>query len=199
MSLIVACLLIVTFAAALLLRPGRAIAASLIGVALMLVLIEVAGLPPRIAMAAGLIVALLILLARRRARTKPVPPVAEAPGDAAWSRLAASAGMLTAGRVAALRRRRDALLSRSTDFDAFSTYGELRIKLERRVPELIDNYMDEVRTSSRRRALLNELLDQIEGFVARAEAADPAVIARGDRRTALRNHLNAGSDRDPIG
>jgi len=201
MSALIAFVLLVAFAIAVLLRPVRAILASVIGVAVMLVMIEGAGMAPRLGMAIGLIAALLMLLARRGARAKmrsAAPAATQTAGDIAWSRLAAAAGLFTAGRVAALKRRRDALLASGDDFDAFSTYGELRIKLDRRVPELIDNYMDEVTASSRRRALLGELLDQIEGIVARAEAADPKAIARTDRRTALRNHLNAGSDRDSV-
>jgi hypothetical protein len=183
--------------------PRRAIVAVPAGLAAMALLIEGAGMAPRGAILAGLVVALLFSFGWRGWRgpaADPRDPVTVA-ADAAWGRLAASAGLLTRGRVAAARRRRDVLVSRGDAADPFSTFGELRLKLERRVPELIENYLDEAATAPalRRHSLMSELIGEIEGLVARAEAVDPVALARADRRAALRNHLGSGSDRTPMG
>jgi hypothetical protein len=183
-------------------RPGRAILAIPAAVLTAFALAEGAGVAPRSAIVAGLIVALLLAVVRQTARadaTESRDPATIA-ADAAWVRLAGAAGLLTRGRVAAIRRRRDVLVSRDIGIDPFSTFGELRIKLERRVPELIENYLDEAATAPALRwhLLTSELLGEIEGLVVRAEAVDPAAIARADRRTALRNHLGGGSDRTPV-
>lgn len=183
-------------------RPRRtivAIPAALVTIAL---LTEGVGVAPRGAIVAGLIVALLLAVIARggsAAASDPRDPATVA-ADAAWDRLAAAAGLLTRGRVTAIRRRRDVLVSRDLGVDPFSTFGELRIKLERRVPELIENYLDEAATAPamRRHLLTSELLGEIERLVARAEAVDPAALARRDRRAALRNHLGGGSDRGSI-
>lgn len=187
---------------ALAVRPRRAIVAIPAALATIAFIAEGAGVAPRGAIAAGLAVALLLAMVRRGRSGPGVDPrdPATIAADAAWDRLAASAGLLTRGRVAAIRRRRDALVSRDLGIDPFSTFGELRIKLEARVPELIENYLDEAATAPamRRHLLTSELLGEVERLVSRAEAVDPAVIARGERRAALKNHLGAGSDRTPI-
>lgn len=182
--------------------PRRALYAVPAGIVTMLVLAEEAGMPGRIAVIVGLVVALLLGIewrARDGASPDPRDPATIA-ADAAWNRLGSAAGVLTRARVAAVRKRRDVLVSRDDGIDPFSTFGELRIKLERRVPELIENYLDEAATAPamRRHLLMSELLGDIEGLVARAEAADPTALARAERRKALKNHLGTGSDRPPI-
>lgn len=183
--------------------PRRASVGVAAGIVTMLILAEEAGMPGRIAVIVGLLVALLLSIAWRTqtgASPDPRDPATVA-ADAAWNRLAGAAGVLTRARVAAVRRRRDVLVSRDDGaIDPFSTFGELRIKLERRVPELIENYLDEAATAPamRRHLLMSELLGEIEALVARAEAVDPTAIARAQRRAALKNHLGTGSDRPPI-
>ncbi|MES2337896.1 MAG: hypothetical protein V4537_07370 [Pseudomonadota bacterium] len=187
---------------ALSVQPKRAIVALPAALATIALLVEGAGAAPRGAILAGLAVGLLLSIDWRTRDPDAGDPrdPATIAADAAWGRLAASAGLLTRGRVAAIRRRREILVARDLDIDPFSTFGELRIKLERRVPELIENYLDEAATAPalKRHGLMSELLGEVERLVARAEAVDPAAIARAERRTALRNHLGAGSDRTPV-
>lgn len=174
-------------------RAFVAIPATLLAAGL---LIEEAGVAPRGAIIVALLLGLLLATIGTRKALPTLPQPARA--EVAWDRLTGAAGLLTRGRVTAIRRRRDLLVSRDAAVDPFSTFGELRIKLERRVPELIENYLDEAATAPklRRHLLMGELLGEIEGLVARAEAVDPAALARSDHRTALRQHLRSGSDRD---
>ncbi|URW75620.1 hypothetical protein M9980_14035 [Sphingomonas donggukensis] len=176
-------------------QPRKAFVALPAAVLAMVVLIEEAGVAPRLAVIAGLLISLALSVSWRSAGVAKAPQ--PSPADRAWDRLAGSAGFLARGRVAAVRRRRELLVSRGDDIDPFSSFGELRLKLERRVPELIENYLDEAATAPklRRHLLMSELLGEIEGLVARAEAVDPTAIARADRRTALRAHLGRGADR----
>lgn len=184
-------------------HPRRAIVAVPIALITTAALIEGAGIAPRGAILAGLIAGLVLAVRWRSAGAgatdDPRDPATIA-ADAAWDRLAASAGLLTRGRIAAVRRRRDTLVSHTAGIDPFSDFGELRIKLERRVPELIDNYMDEAAglPPLKRHLLTTELCGEIERLVARAETVDPVALSRADRRTALRNHLESGSDRTSI-
>ena len=169
---------------ALTVRPGRAIVAVPTAAVTMIALTEGAGVAPRLAIVAGLVAGLLLSIGWRTAPLATVDPrdPATVAADAAWARLINAAGLLTRGRATAIRRRRDVLVSRDVGIDPFSTFGELRIKLERRVPELIENSLDEAATAPalRRHGLMSELLGEIEGLVARAEAVDPAAIARAD-------------------
>lgn len=201
-ALLVLVMLAMSLVIALSARPSRIIVALPAGLATAALLIEGAGFPPRLAVGAALVVALLLSIGWRSQDGGTVAPQdpATVAADAAWARLAASAGLLTRGRIAGVRRRRDLLVSRDLGLDPFSSFGELRIKLERRVPELIENYLDETATAPamRRHALMSELLGEVERLVARAEAVDPVALARAERRTALRNHLGGGSDRTPI-
>lgn len=179
-------------------RPRRALVAIVLALVAAVVLVEGGGLSPRIGVVAGALVGLVTALWRPRA---PMSSEADlAPADIAWARLSQSAGFVARQRIAGLKRRRD-MLAHAAEPDPLSPHGELRLKLERRVPELIDNYLDEALAAApaRRRAVLSELLAEIEDIVARTEATDPAAATRGDRRAALRAHLRSGSDRDPIG
>jgi hypothetical protein len=201
-ALFVIVMLAMSLVIALSTKPSRIILAVPAALATAALLIEGAGFPPRVAVGAALVVALLLSVAwrTRGAGVAVAVDPATVAADAAWSRLAASAGLLTRGRVAGVRRRRDVLVSRDLGLDPFSTFGELRIKLERRVPELIENYLDETATAPamRRHVLMSELLGEVERLVARAEAVDPVALERAERRTALRNHLGSGSDRGTI-
>ncbi|MHA6721953.1 hypothetical protein [Sphingomonas sp. RS2018] len=185
--------LAVSLIVALSVRPKRAIVAIPVTLIASALLIEEAGVAPRIAIMIALVAAMVLAVWNTGSATSTTAPP---PATAAWDRLAASAGMLTRGRVAAVRQRRDALVMRNDDIDPFSTFGELRLKLERRVPELIDNYLDEAALAPklRRHVLMGELLGEVERIVARAEAVDPLALARADRRKALRSHLGGGSE-----
>lgn len=169
--------------------PSRILVAAPAGLIAAVLLVEEGGVAPRTAIVAALLFAFLIAVVRTGASVQA--PSAPPAGTLAWDRLTGAAGILTRGRIATLRRRYDALLSRDATIDPFSTFGELRIKLERRVPELIDNYLDEAATAPtlRRHALMAELLGEVEGLVARAETVDPHALARSDRRAALKKHL----------
>ncbi len=195
-------LLALSMTIALSTAPRRALVAVPVALLTVFALTEGAGIAPRTAIVAALIVGLLLSFPwpRRRAVAADSRDPATIAADAAWGRLSASAGLLTRTRVAAIRRRRELLVSRDVGVDPFSTFGELRIKLERRIPELIENYLDEATTAPamRRHLLMTELLGEVERLIARAEAVDPTVIARGERRAALKNHLGSGSDRTPI-
>ena len=199
---IVIVLLAVSLVIAASAAPRRAVVAIPVAILTMVVLAEEVGIAGRGAIMIGLIVGLLLSIEWRSDTTAAADSrdAATIAADAAWNRLAGAGGVLTRGRIAAVRKRRDILVARDAGVDPFSTFGELRIKLERRVPELIENYLDEAATAPtmRRHILMSELLGEIEGLVARAEAVDPAVIARAERRTALKNHLGSGSDRTPI-
>lgn len=189
----IAALLLVLLAVALIVAlaaaPRRAIVAVPAGIVTAVLLIEEVGMSPRGGLIAALVVALALALASagRSAARAPATPA----NVRAWNRLAGSAGILTRGRITTLRRRYDLLVSRDDAIDPFSTFGELRIKLDRRVPELIDNYLDEAATAPalRRHALMTELLGEVERLIVRAEAVDPQALARNDRRTALKRHL----------
>lgn len=191
-------LLALCLCVALVAQPRRAVVAVPAAVATIALLSEGAGIAPRLAIVAGLVLGLLLAIPWRTARSVDNDPrdPATIAADAAWARLADAAGLLTRGRVAAVRRRRDLLVSRDVGVDPFSAFGELRIKLEARVPELIENYLDEAASAPamRRHLLMSELLGEVERLVSRAEAVDPAAIARTDRRTALRNHLRGRDD-----
>lgn len=169
-------------------RALLAVPASLLSAVL---LIEEAGVAPRTGVVIALVVALLLATIRTGGGRRPRAAAARPAGELAWKRLTSAAGLLTRGRVGTLQRRYAALLSRGDAVDPFSSFGELRIKLERRVPELIDNYLDEAATAPalRRHVLMTELLSEVEGLVARAEAVDPHALARSDRRAALKQHL----------
>lgn len=174
--------------------PRRIIVAAPVALLAAVLMIEEAGVAPRTAILIALVVAFLLAVvktAKAPGRTSARPA-----GEVTWNRLAGSAGILTRGRVASLRRRHDLLLSRGEGADPFSDFGELRIKLERRVPELIDNYLDEAATAPtlRRHALMAELLGEVEKLVARAEAVDPHALARTDRRAALKQHLKGNGE-----
>ncbi|WP_326524974.1 hypothetical protein [Sphingomonas sp.] len=177
-------------------RPRRTLIALPVALATVALLVEGAGFQPRGAVVAGLIVALVVATVTRRLPKAPPPPPETIAADRAWDRLYRAGGLLTRGRITAIRRRRDLLVSRGDMVDHFSSFGELRLKLERRVPELIDNYLDEASTAPRlrRQVLMYELLGEVEGLVRRAETVDPAAIARGNRRTALRKHLRSGDE-----
>lgn len=187
---IVVVLLAICTIIALSAAPRRIIVAAPVALLAAVLLIEEAGVAPRVAITIALVVAFLLAVINTSSSPKgaPVPPASLL----AWNRLTGAAGILTRGRITTLKRRYDALLSRDATIDPFSTFGELQIKLERRVPELIDNYLDEAATAPtlRRHALMTELLGEIEGLVARAKAVDPHALARTDRRRALKNHLN---------
>ncbi|WP_294338677.1 hypothetical protein [uncultured Sphingomonas sp.] len=169
--------------------PRRIIVSAPAALLAAILLVEEAGVAPRIAIMIALVVAFLLAVVN----TSATPRGASAPpaGVLAWERLTGAAGILTRGRITTLKRRYDTLLSRDGAIDPFSTFGELQIKLERRVPELIDNYLDEAASAPtlRRHVLMTELLGEIEGLVVRAEAVDPHALARIDRRRALKNHL----------
>ncbi|MFD1789800.1 hypothetical protein ACFSC3_19770 [Sphingomonas floccifaciens] len=175
--------------------PRRIVVAAPVALTAAALMIEEGGVAPRLAIIVALVLAFLLAVVGTgktpgRAATRPA-------GEVAWTRLTGAAGILTRGRVTALRRRHDLLLARGEAADPFSDFGELRIKLERRVPELIDNYLDEAATAPtlRRHALMTELLGEIEGLVARAEAVDPHALARSDRRVALKQHLKGDDPR----
>ncbi|MBM3927010.1 MAG: hypothetical protein FJ335_00905 [Sphingomonadales bacterium] len=169
--------------------PRRIIVAAPVALLSAVLLVEEAGVAPRTAIVIALIVAFLLAVMKTTGAATGAP---ERPASQlAWNRLTGAAGILTRSRIAALRRRYDALVTHDAAVDPFSTFGELQIKLERRVPELIDNYLDEAATAPtlRRHMLMTELLSEVEGLVARAEAVDPHALARNDRRAALRKHL----------
>lgn len=191
---------LVAFAIGLARRPQRALAAVMVAIVGTILLAEGADINARLALLLSIGAGFGVLHAGRGGGAKrPVTIDAPVAAETAWARLAGAAGFLTRQRVGTLRRRRDALVAAGEGVDPFSTFGELLLKLERRVPELIDNCLDEAVRSgpARRRAILGELLGDIEAIVARAEAADPTAIARDERRRALKAHLHGGSDRDP--
>ncbi len=191
---IVVVLLALSTIIALSAAPQRIAIAAPLALLTAVLLTEEAGVSPRIAIIIALVVALLLAVVSTRGQT--LRPSARPAGELAWARLTGSAGILTRGRVATLKRRHDLLLARSEGADPFSDFGELRIKLEKRVPELIDNYLDEAATAPtmRRHGLMTELLGEIEGLVARAEAVDPHALARRDRRAALKQHLKGDGE-----
>ncbi|SOB78932.1 hypothetical protein SAMN06297144_0288 [Sphingomonas guangdongensis] len=200
MTALITILLLVAFAVALILRPGRALGASVIAVVVTAVLIEGAGIGPRLSVVLAIALALLVLFGGGR-RTAPAKASTPAQTDVqpvqhALARLTAQVGILTRSRVLALRRRVDQALLSDAAHDPTSDYTMLRIKLERRVPELIDVALADLpgAVGTRKRAITTELLDDVEGLLDRIEAADPSAQARADRRAALRNHLKGSGE-----
>jgi hypothetical protein len=198
-SALVTVLLLVGFAIAVILRPARALGASITAVVVAMVMIEGAGIGPRLAVALAIALALLVLLGGKKAE-RPVARAAARPTrlpvQEALERLTAQVGILTRSRVLALRRRVDHALASEAGHDPASDYTMLRIKLERRVPELIDVALADLPSAvgTRRRAITGELLDDVEGLLDRLESADPNARARADRRAALRNHLRGSGE-----
>jgi hypothetical protein len=190
-------LIAAAIAAVFLIRnPLRTLWALAIGGAAVLVLAELASVRP--AMLIGAIVALGIAAGGRR-RREPlaiVEPVPDTPMARAWQRLAQAGGFWSRNRIVVLKARCEAVAASTAECDPFSEAGELRLKLDRYIPELIDNMLDERQRAPavQRRAKLAELLTELERFVGRLEAADPAGKLRADRREALRRHLGSGGD-----
>lgn len=191
--------LLIGFAVALILRPGRALGASVTAVVVAAVLIEGAGIGPRLAVALAIALAMLVLFGGgmgAKAEVSRTAPATKAPVQDALEQLTGQVGILTRSRVLALRRRVDLALSSDPAHDPASDYTMLRIKLERRVPELIDVALADLprAVGSRRRTITTELLGDVENLLDRLEAADPNTRARADRRAALRNHLKGSGE-----
>jgi hypothetical protein len=125
----------------------------------------------------------------------PTPLVDDAMARA-WARLMQVGGFWSRNRIVALKARYEAVAASTADCDPFSEAGAMRIKLERYIPELIDTMLDDQARApvARRRAIMGELLTELDGFVTRMEAVDPSSTLRADRQAALRKHLRGGGD-----
>ena len=189
-------LLAAVVAAALLLRnPVRTLWGIVGGTAVLFALAEFTGVRPAMAVAA--VIAVGVALTGRRQVRGATPAVATDPDDPlarAWARLGRAGGFLARNRIVALQARYAAVAASTAECDPFSEAGELRLKLARYIPELIETTLDDWQRApaGQRRAKLAGLLGELEAFVARMEAADPTRQARADRQKALRKHLGTG-------
>jgi hypothetical protein len=189
-------LTLIAFAAlvALFIRsPTRTLWGLLWGAAAVLLLAEVVGV--RGAFGIGAVLTAVIALSGPRPRAAPAPP-RDTPMTAAWTRLLAAGGFWSRNRIVVLKARYDAVAASTAECDPFSEAGAMRIKLERYIPELIGASLDDAARlpAAARRAAVGELLAELDRFVTRMEAVDPAGKLRADRRAALRNHLRSGDD-----
>lgn len=176
-------------------NPMRTVWGLVWGTAALFALAEFTGVRPALTVAA--IIAVVIAVSGRRgpAPTVIAPAVVEETAmSRAWARLTRVGGFWPRNRIIGLKARYEAAATSTAECDPFSEAGELRIKLERYIPELIDNMLDDQLRAppGQRRAKLGELLAELEGFVARMEAVDPAAKLRADRQAALRKHLRTG-------
>lgn len=189
-------LLAAVVAVALLLRnPVRTLWGITGGVAVLFALAEFTGVRPALAVAAFVAVGIAISGRRRSRVAAPVEAIdPNDPMARAWARLGRAGGFWSRNRIVGLQARYTAVAASTAECDPFSEAGELRIKLARYVPELIDTMLDDQQRApaGQRRAKLAELLTELERFVAKMEAADPAGKLRADRQKALRKHLGTG-------
>lgn len=183
--------------AALFIRaPARTFWGLVCGAIAAVVLVEFTGVRP--ALTVGAIVGVVIALSGRRGVAAPAAsaPLESSTMSRAWTRLMQVGGFWSRNRIVALKARYEAVAASTADCDPFSEAGAMRIKLERYIPELIDTMLDDQARAptTRRRAITGELLAELDRFVSRMEAVDPAGKLRADRREALRKHLRAGDE-----